>query len=255
MTEALWRLADANLATTWARVGRAGGVAVSQIGPLRLVATGIPLAFFNGAFLTAPTRDPEESIRSAVGFMAGHGVPWLLWVRPGLDDALLTAGRRAGLRDAGGPPAMVLEPIPPIPPPPTGLEITVVSDGTGVEAHCDVAARGFDLPVDIMRRLVNERTLSDPDFGAVLGMLDGEPVATAVVSVTGRTAGVYNVATPPEHRRRGFGAALTWAAIAEGVRRGCDHSVLQASAAGRPVYEAMGFGHLGDYAQLEGPAQ
>ena len=40
---------------------------------------------------------------------------------------------------------------------------------------------------------------------------------------------------------------------AEGARRGCDHAILQASPAGQPVYETMGFTHLGNYTQLEGP--
>ena len=73
------------------------------------------------------------------------------------------------------------------------------------------------------------------------------------VSVTGTTAGVYNVATPVEHQRRGYGRALTRAAVDEGMQRGCDHAILQSSPAGQPVYEAMGFTHLGYYVQLEGP--
>ena len=42
-------------------------------------------------------------------------------------------------------------------------------------------------------------------------------------------------------------------AVAEGARRGCTHSVLQASPSGYPVYRRMGFTDLGRYVQLEGP--
>jgi predicted acetyltransferase len=87
----------------------------------------------------------------------------------------------------------------------------------------------------------------------VVGWIDATPVSCAMVVVTGATAGIYNVATPPEHRRRGYGAAVTWAAIEEGRRSGCDHAALQASELGAPVYRSMGFVDVGRYVQLEGP--
>ena len=62
------------------------------------------------------------------------------------------------------------------------------------------------------------------------------------------------MATPPEFRRRGYGAAATWAAIEVGAQRGCDHAVLQASEMGAPVYRRMGFVDVGRYVQLEGAA-
>jgi len=42
-------------------------------------------------------------------------------------------------------------------------------------------------------------------------------------------------------RRRGYGAAMTWAAIAEGVKRGCTAAALRATEMGESVYAAMGF--------------
>ncbi len=249
----LGRLADANLALTWRTLGRTGRAAVAEQGPVCLVATGIPSAFFNGAYATAPTVDPDASVRGAIEFMHRNDVPWLLWVRAGVDDALIEAGRQAGLRHAGGPPCMGLFPIPPAPALPHGLEIETVTDLGGLVVHQDLGSRGSEMPLEIMQRLANENTLQEPDLAIVVGRVDGVPVSTAMVSVTGTTAGVYTVATPAEHRRHGYGEALTWAAVAEGVRRGCDHAILQASPAGRPVYAAMGFRHLGDYIQLEGP--
>ena len=41
-----------------------------------------------------------------------------------VDDALLDAGRRAGLTNAGGPVAMALPAIPEMPPMPDGLEVS-----------------------------------------------------------------------------------------------------------------------------------
>ena len=94
-----------------------------------MAATGIPIAFFNGAFVTSAVEDPVAIVDEAIGFMAARDLPWLLWVREGVDAAVVEAGRRAGLSDAGGPPAMGLAAIPTeLPHPPQDLEVTAVSD-------------------------------------------------------------------------------------------------------------------------------
>ena len=247
----LGRLADANLAGTWAPFGRHGGEVGGPVS-CPFVATGIPAAFFNGVYPTGPIEHPDEVVAEAIEFMTARAVPWLLWVREGVDDALLDAGRRAGLVDAGGPPALGLSEIPAIPPPPDGLRIEVVDDRAGLESFRDLGARGFEMPREIVDAIVAESMLEDPSIELVVGAVAGVPVSSAIVSVTGTTAGIYNVATPPEHRRRGYGAALTWAAVQRGARLGCDHSVLQASELGAPVYRQMGYRDLGTYVQLEG---
>jgi GNAT superfamily N-acetyltransferase len=248
----LGRLADENLAGSWASFGRAAG-AVGGSDRCTFVATGIPAAFFNGAYTSGPVADPDRVVADAIAFMAAHEVPWLLWVRAGIQDALLDAGRRAGLADAGGPPVMALATLDAIPPTPAGLDVELVRDSVGVDIFRDLATRGFEMPAEIAATLITDALLDDPTIGMVAGSVDGAPVSCALVVITGTTAGIYNVATPPEHRCRGYGAAVTWAAIEEGARRGCDHSVLQASDLGAPVYRAMGFVDLGRYVQLEGP--
>jgi GNAT superfamily N-acetyltransferase len=250
--EELGRLADENLAVSWAVFGRARG-AVGGSDRCTFTATGIPAAFFNGAYAAGPVTDPDRVVADAIAFMAERGVPWLFWVREGVHDALLDAGRRAGLTDAGGPPAMALATIDEIPPAPAELDVRLVGDPAGLETFRDLATRGFEMPPEISDTLITESLLHDPAIAMVLGSVAGTPVTCALVSITGTTAGIYNVGTPPEFRRRGYGAALTWAAIEEGVRRGCDHSILQASDMGAPVYRAMGFVEVGRYVQLEGP--
>ena len=245
----LGRLTDANLAGAWANIGGHGGE-VGGWPECPFVATGLPVAFFNGVYPTCRVEDPDQLIADAAAFMAELNVPWLLWVREGADDALLDAGRRAGLTDAGGPLAMALPAIPEIPPLPDGLEVSAVRDLAGLEVARDLGARGFEMPREFMDVLAAESLLDDPTVVMVTGSVDDVPVSTALVGVTGTTAGIYNVATPPEHRRRGYGEALTWAAVAESRRLGCDHSTLQASPMGTPIYRRMGYVELGTYVQL-----
>jgi GNAT superfamily N-acetyltransferase len=192
-------------------------------------------------------------VADVVSFFGQRGVPYLLWVREGVDEPLLAAGRAAGLRDAGGPPGMVLPTIGDIPSPPPGLELRIATSPAVLDDHRTVVAAGFGMPPEIAAQILGAGLLGEPGLAIVVGYLDRAPVTTALVSCTRDTAGVYNVATLPGHRGKGFGAAATWAVIAEGALRGCTHSVLQSSVDGYPVYRRMGFVDVGQYVQLEGP--
>ena len=74
-----------------------------------------------------------------------------------------------------------------------------------------------------------------------MGYADGDPVVCGLGWRTGRTIGVYSIATVPSARRRGYGAAMTARVVADGADAGCDVAALQASEMGRPIYERQGF--------------
>jgi GNAT superfamily N-acetyltransferase len=59
--------------------------------------------------------------------------------------------------------------------------------------------------------------------------------------VSGRLAFVYNVYTDPDHRRRGLARRLMDTLEAWCRAQGIGRIALQASAAGRPLYESMGY--------------
>jgi GNAT superfamily N-acetyltransferase len=56
---------------------------------------------------------------------------------------------------------------------------------------------------------------------------------------------VTGVATPPEHRGQGVASWLLWQALAEVRESGLTSASLQASRAGAPLYERIGFRDLG----------
>ena len=76
---------------------------------------------------------------------------------------------------------------------------------------------------------------------AYVGRTDGEPCTTGFGAVAEGHVGVFNIATPPAHRNRGFGTAVTARVVADGVRAGAHTAYLQASPMGFGVYERMGF--------------
>jgi GNAT superfamily N-acetyltransferase len=251
--EHLAAAADRNLAAGWAMMARAGGFPVAEAGPITLTASGLPMAFFNGAFAAGPAADPEGSIRAVVDFFAPRQLPFLLWVRAGSDEPLVAAGWAAGLTDAGGPPLMVLASIPAAPALPEGLEVSWAVDAADLDAHREVLSAGFGMPLEVAQTFIGPGLLTEAAIAIAVGRVDGVPVSTALLARTDDTAGVYNVATAPGHQRKGYGEAVTWAVVAEGARRGCTHAVLQASEAGYPVYRRMGFDDIGRYQQLMGP--
>jgi GNAT superfamily N-acetyltransferase len=78
-------------------------------------------------------------------------------------------------------------------------------------------------------------------FRHFLARAGGEPAATCSVFFGAGVAGIYDVATLPERRKRGLGTAVTRAALAEARARGYRVAILQSSALGAGVYRSLGF--------------
>jgi GNAT superfamily N-acetyltransferase len=213
-------------------------------GAIGWILNDIPVPFFNQAFvLDAPAE--EAALSRAVDRLRSHERPYQVRVRAGLDDALLPLIADLGLVEdpEEAYPAMALSPIPDdvdAAPGPEDLEIGVATDDSTFEGHVTVVAEGFGMPFDLVRRFLGPQVLEVAGISILVGSRAGEPVATAMAFVADGVVGVYNVATIEPARRRGYGAALTRRAIAEGRRRGAGVAILQSSTMGRPVYEAIG---------------
>jgi GNAT superfamily N-acetyltransferase len=80
-----------------------------------------------------------------------------------------------------------------------------------------------------------------PTTQAYLGRVDGRAVSGATLYLSHGIGGVGWVGTRPSAFGRGYGAALTWRVVDEGLRRGVPFLNLQASPMGAPVYRRMGF--------------
>jgi ribosomal protein S18 acetylase RimI-like enzyme len=78
-------------------------------------------------------------------------------------------------------------------------------------------------------------------------IVDGRVVALADLYSDGEVGQIEDVATLPEHRRRGYGREVVLAAVAEAA--GLDLIFITAVATGAAVswYESMGFAPLGSY--------
>ena len=74
-----------------------------------------------------------------------------------------------------------------------------------------------------------------------VGFQDGQAVTSGTLLMSDGIASIYNVSTPPEQRRRGYGSAITAYMMGEAIRCGNGLMWIWASDAGKSVYARLGF--------------
>jgi len=211
---------------------------------------GLPVKSLNWGFLKPPYDDLGATSAAVRSYFADRKLPFQLTFR----DADVRALESMGWRRREDPtPGMALEMPGSIPAPPAGLEVSEVGTPEQLVAFRETAFRGFGYPTAAAHIFLNERLTSRPEVRLYSGLVDGAVVATSALVATGTVAGIFWVATLEEQRGRGYGEAITWAAVAGGRALGCRIASLQASSMGRPVYARMGFAHVLDYEHLLPP--
>jgi GNAT superfamily N-acetyltransferase len=233
----------------WLRISFAQvpGALIESTAELGIYATGLPVALFNQ--VVTDDGAAAADLTTAIERLRVRGAPFYPCLRRGQDDALRPVLEGLGLPlDDGTLPGMALHPIPPdLPTTADGLAIRAVDDGAGLRDHAIAAAAGFGMPGSIVTAFIGEELWTRPGATVYVGYAAGEPVSTGFSIRTGRTVGVYTIATAPYARGRGFGAAITGRVVADGAAAGCDVATLQASSMGRPIYERMGFRLVQEY--------
>src|SRR5262249_51491061 len=74
-----------------------------------------------------------------------------------------------------------------------------------------------------------------------VGYFEDVPVSSSMLLLAGGIACIWDVATVPEHRRKGYGACITRAGLDDARRRGYRYASLNSSDLGYPVYRSLGF--------------
>lgn len=210
----------------------------------RVTSVGAGPDEFNMALIHAPPSDGIGTLRWARDVLTERGTSFMVTVAEPLATRLDPLLGDLGL-EAGDPTPGMARPVTgDIPPPPDDFRIERVTDPAALEENTWTAAVGFGAPdADAMTGLFPASLLDDDRVTFFNGFVSDRdrPVAAAVSVVTAGVAGVYSIAVHEDVRRRGYGAAMTWAAVAAGTRAGVDTVILQATPLGQPVYARMGF--------------
>jgi GNAT superfamily N-acetyltransferase len=93
--------------------------------------------------------------------------------------------------------------------------------------------------------------LRAPTCQALVGTLEGRVVATGLGTVSLPVGWIGAIVVAAEERRRGIGRAMTEEICARLRAAGCQTLSLEATDAGRPMYERMGFRLATHYHQLQ----
>jgi ribosomal protein S18 acetylase RimI-like enzyme len=208
----------------WARVRDGVGVMV----------TGAPVPTLNGVLCARVGA--VAAAAALLDEVAATGLPHCFETRAG-DAPGEALARSRGMTEDERVPFMLLH------------EVPVARDVEGVRrlipgefaTHLDTMTAGFEGPPEMVAVFRGSTMLERENVRAYVVEDGGVPVATSMSIVAEGHVGVFNVATLPSHRGRGYGAALTARAVADGFAAGAATAFLQSSEMGRSVYERLGF--------------
>jgi hypothetical protein len=193
------------------------------------------LLFNTGVLLrpVTPERADEVAAEVAEFFDGGEGGSYSLFAPWPTELAGFTSGGHPPLmlRAAGG--------APPASPPELEIELATTREELG--EYEQVLVDGFPLEeLQPWRPGVafHPANLHVPGTAFYVGRVDGRAVSVAMSIVGCGVNHVEFVATLPDARGKGYGAAVTWAATLHAPDL---PSLLIASDMGRPVYERMGY--------------
>ena len=183
-----------------------------------------------------------RDLPAAVAEVEATGVRPAVIGREEVDARILDAARGLGLTAEERIPGMAVEreAFRPVGPRPDVESRVVGSDAELLDIALDVTARGFGAPREFFASLFATGMRAE-GLDIWLAFADGVPVSTATGLTRGGSVGIFDVATPPEHRRKGYGAVITAKAVEQGFASGASSAFLQSSDMGFPVYEALGF--------------
>jgi len=233
----------------WKTYGRASGRELTEGEELVRVLTGVPSPLFNGVFRARlPADSIERTIGETLAALARWDVPLFWWVGsdtrpPDLGTHLV----QAGFVHAGAAPGMAadLVSLPLDMPVGPRFTIDVVEDEEQLDTWAHVAAKGAEYPLPVQEALVElERDVGlcpEVPLRRYTGHQDGVPAATSELVLHSGVAGIYAVATLPQARRQGIGAAMTCLPLRDARAEGYRVGTLQSSEMGYSLYRRLGF--------------
>ena len=209
-----------------------------------LALSGEPVADLNMMFV-GDEPAAEQFMEGSLARAAERALPLLAVLAPQVGEVLTPAAERAGLIAAGTLPLMVLHAAAPV----RLGKMCQVERALGpqaVQAAGDLVAAAFDLPRASVANALDASLTEVAGAEVYVALHDNAPMSAVTVTRAGSTAGVWCMATPPEHQGKGMGRALLTRVIDHFQRQGVDRFFLLATPAGRPLYESIGFDLVAD---------
>jgi len=244
---------------------------IAELDGVSIASLGASFQMFNAAFLNrhVPTsEDMEDRLNRARRLFLARGLPWAFWIcedwlaRP-VRRALVGACERFALRPAAEMPGMVADSLrdparfslrgraaP-------GLEMRRAEAPRVMQDFRSIGSVCFHVPPAWFNEVFDD-SMPSRDFTCWVGYRGDTPVTTAATVVSDGVIGLYNVATAPDARGKGYAEAATRHAIASASREsGLTRVILQSTAQGERLYKRLGFREVSRvvvFNSLPGPA-
>jgi GNAT superfamily N-acetyltransferase len=209
------------------------------------VLSGEPVADFNYAIVDAHPN-AEDQLRDFVGLARSKHLPLVVIVSEEAGDSLEPVAKRLRLHFAGRLPLMTSAVAPG--PTTTPFDVASVRTTSDLAESNQLIASAFALPPESVDRVFTSALLEAPGGEAFIVRQSGIPMSSVQTTRAGATVGIWSMATPPEHRRKGAGRAALAHAMASHASRGATLFYLLATEAGKPLYEHIGFRRISDAA-------
>jgi GNAT superfamily N-acetyltransferase len=177
-------------------------------------------------------------------FFSGADKGWGMLVEGDAGHSMEAQLRERGWAVDEDEPALLLDDIRRVPGGTTaaGLRTRRAVTDADSAAYQLVTREAFNAPADLSDAFIPGPGFAlDPDIGLFIGSIDGVDVTAAGYSRSGDTAVLWGVATLESHRGRGYGSAVSRAALADAAARGCSNAALRSGPKSIPVYERLGF--------------
>ena len=225
-----------------------GGAEAREYPGVVLASSGLNVAVFNSAMLTAATSSLEPLIATADTHFSARGLGWTFWLCEDLLKPHDTTGwmrsifQYKGMLRIGDPPGMFADRLsPPVRPPAEMTFAPVTTQQTRLEfAH--VASVVFSLTFGVSQRIYTSPGIWEPPCRGWIGYSNGNAVSIITTVFAADSVGVYSLGTLPQYQGRGFGETLMRHALEEARREwGVERSVLQATTQGMRLYLRMGY--------------
>ena len=162
--------------------------------------------------LAGPGLNHADELRLR-GFSAGGAVPFMAYA---IDESLNSFELRSGLR----------------------AERT--TSQTNMDINIDMVSKTFGMERETVAGLMIP-TIDDSETFRYILFDQDIPVSTSVFIANGDVAGCFDVATPSEHQKKGYGEELMKFMTQEQAKLGRKLIILQATDAGEVLYRRMGF--------------
>ncbi|PHS68620.1 MAG: hypothetical protein COB23_08745 [Methylophaga sp.] len=119
-----------------------------------------------------------------------------------------------------------------------GFQVLPARTSEDIKKWVDIGSEAFAYRID---RSVIENLINDKSIRILLGYQNGQAVASALLYKTGNTIGIHQVGVKQAFQGQGIGRCFMQEVIAACVLWQGKYIVLQASQAGQPLYESLGF--------------